>query len=237
VRSLAILAAGLTATVGLSANSVVVVSVQRCSSQSNVIFEVTRKGKGISHARVDIYQEIEHGERPAWAGTTAARGIARPSQLVPGEYRVVADFRKADATMFLHVTSSENIGRCEIKLDPPDPSKTLDSVTEPTVSITARNFRGVIQDDSGAVLPRANVRVLRRLSDKKDIMSVLADERGRFSLRLTPGTYFAVVQMGYFRTQVLEVKISKDGWDAMKLTMEVYGANRTAPPQKLDWPN
>lgn len=238
MKTLAIITTIWIAALDASANTVVVVSVQRCSSLPHTIIEVTRLGKRVSSAHLDVYREIEHGEQPTWAGTTDKKGVATPPGFEPGEYRIVADVGALSSTMLLHVAaSSETSGKCEIKLDPPDAPKIANPLPEPTASIQMREFAGVVQDESGAVIPRAIIRILRKSSDKQDVASTLSDKTGRFTMNLGTGKYLAVVQVQGFRTQVVSLRIAKDGWHAVQLTMEAANGQRSTAPQKLDSPN
>ena len=235
MRGLGIFALGMLATGSAAANTVVVVSVQRCSSSPNAVIAVTEKDRGSRGAHLDIYREIEHGERPAWAGLTDKHGVAKPPELVPGTYRIVADSGKLDATMFLTVSNDgDDTARCEIKLTPPDAPRAFDSLPEPSANISVRELRGVVQDASGAVIQHAKIRVLRKSADKEDLAKVQSDEKGQFSLRLDRGTYLAVFQVPGFRTRVVSLKVAKDGWDGFRLTMEISGTATNVAPEKWD---
>jgi hypothetical protein len=235
VRSLAIFALGILATGSAAANTMVVESVQRCSSLPNGIIAVTEMDRGVRGVHLDIYREIEHGERPAWGGLTDKHGVVKPPELAPGTYRIVADFGKLDATMFMTVGSDGgNAARCEIKLAPPDTSKAVDLPLEPTSEIRVQEFRGVVQDESGAVIQHAKIRVLRKSSDKEDLAKTQSDERGQFSLHLDGGTYLAVFQVPGFKMQVVGFSVVKDGWDAVRLTMEIAGRATNIPPEKWE---
>jgi hypothetical protein len=236
VRGPAIFALGMLATGSAAgANTVVAVSVQRCSSSPNPVIAVTEQDRGVRGARLDIYHEIDHGERPAWGGLTDKRGMAKPPALAAGTYRIVADSGKLDATMFLTVSSDGgNAAKCEIKLTLPDAPGTLDALAQQTASVRVREFRGVVQDELGAVVQHAKIRVLRKSSDKEDLAKIQSDERGQFSLDLRRGTYLAVFQVPGFKMQVVGFKVAKDGWDAVRLTMEVAGTSRNVPPEKWD---
>jgi hypothetical protein len=234
VRSLAIFAFGIIATGNAAANTLVVVSVQRCSSSTNPVIAVTQLGQRVPQAHLDVYREIEHGERASWGGVTDKRGVAKLPELSPGEYRIVADSGKLDATMLLSVLGDSDDSRCEIRLTPPDAPKALDSLAEQTASIKVRGFRGIVQDESGALIQRAKIRVLRKSSDKQDLARIESDERGQFSLHLERGTYLAVFQVAGFKMQVVGFEVVKNGWDAVRLTMEIAGTATNVPPEKWE---
>jgi hypothetical protein len=219
---------------GSAAADTVVVIPQSCSSASNPVIAVTQQGRAVRSAHLDIYREIERGERPAWGGLTDKHGVAKPPDLPPGKYRVVADSGKMRATKFLTISSDDGTAsRCEIKLTPPDPPRVFGSPPEQIASIRVLEFRGVIEDPTGAVLPNTKIRVLRKSSDKADLADIQSDGNGQFSLHLDRGTYLAVFSIPSFKTQVVSLKISKHGWHAVKLTMEL-GATYV-PPEKWDW--
>jgi hypothetical protein len=235
VRGLTIFLLGI-ATCSAGANTVVKVSVQRCSSRVGAVIRVTQSGKAIRGAHLDLYHEIEHGERAAWAGDTNRHGIAKPPALEVGDYRVVADFGKLDATMLLTVSNNGGIrSECNVELTPPETTKILDSFPEQTSSIRVREFRGIVEDELGAVIPHAT-QILRKPSDEHEVARIHSDERGQFSLPLGHGTYIAVFKVPGFKTQVVGLKVSNDGWDAVRLTMEVAGTATNVPPERWEPP-
>jgi hypothetical protein len=233
VNRLVIVALGI-ATGSAAANTVVKVTVQVCSPSPNVAIAVTQLGKSVPGAKLDIYREIENGERPSWTGVTDKHGVAKPPELRPGKYRVVADSGRLEATMFLTVTDdAAPQARCEIKLTPPDASQTFSALARQAVSIRVREFRGVVQDDFGAVIPHTKIRVLRKKSpDDGDLASTQSDERGQFLLPLREGTYLAVFEFAGFKRQVVGITVAKNGWEAFLLTMAIYGSATNAPPEK-----
>lgn len=241
MRGLAIFALGMIATGSAATNTVMGISVQRCSSSPNAVIAVMKEDRGVRGAHLDIYREIEHGERPSWAGLTGKYGVAEPPLLRPGNYRIVAGFGKLDATMFLTVsTDGGNAAMCEIELTPADAPRDLDWLADSTAIVRVRAFRGVVQDEFGAVIPHAKIRVLRKSSDKsdkEDLATIQSDEKGQFSLDLDRGTYLAVFQFPGFKTQVVSLKVSKEGWDAVRLTMAITGTANSVPPQKFSSPN
>ena len=94
-------------------------------------------------------------------------------------------------------------------------------------------FRGVVQDDFGAVIPRTKIRILRKKSpDDGDLASTQSDERGQFLLPLREGTYLAVFEFAGFKRQVVGITVAKNGWEAFLLTMAIYGSATNAPPEK-----
>jgi hypothetical protein len=223
---------------GNAAANTVVFSVQRCSSPPNAVIAVTKQDRGVHNVHLDVYREIEHGERPAWAGLTDKHGTAKLPALLPGEYRIVADSGKLDATMILTVNGNEDTAvKCEIKLTPPDVPSLLDLLAEPNANVRVREFRGVIQDEQGAVIQHAKIRVLRKSSDKEDLANIQSDEKGQFSVHLDRGSYLAVFQLRGFETQVVGFKVVKDGWDAARLTMEVAGTTTNVQPVEWKSPN
>jgi len=199
-----------------------------------VAIAVTQLGKSVPRAKLDIYREIENGERLSWTGVTDKHGVAKPPKLRPGKYRVVADTGRLDATMFLTVTDdAAPQAKCEIKLTPPDARLTFSALARQAASIRVSEFRGVVQDDFGAVIPRTKIRIMSQKSpDDGDLASTQSDERGRFSLPLRDGTYLAVFEFAGFQRQVVGITVAKDGWEAFRLKMEIAGPATNVPPEK-----
>src|SRR5208282_1797229 len=214
MRTLAIFVLGLVATASDAANTITKGTVQTCSPSQNAVIAVTKLGEAVPGVHLEIYREIQNGERPAWSGLTDKNGIATLIDLRPGRYRVFADAGLLDATMYLTVAEdAAGESRCEIKLTPPEAAERPPVLAKQTASITVHEFRGVVQDESGAVIPRAKVRVLRNNHDHAELASTRSNERGQFSLPLQNGTYLAVFDVAGFKQQAIGITVAKDGWN------------------------
>jgi hypothetical protein len=84
VRTLSVLALVVTAFSAAAANTFVGPPIPSCSSSANLVITVTELAKSASGVRVDVYREIEHGERVYWTGLTGSDGTARLPELLSG---------------------------------------------------------------------------------------------------------------------------------------------------------
>jgi|HubBroStandDraft_2_1064218.scaffolds.fasta_scaffold07580_3 hypothetical protein len=83
--------------------------------------------------------------------------------------------------------------------------------TKVPVSVQAREFRGVVQDPSGAAVPGATVQVFARDSKENlKVLQVAADQNGFIASPLPDGAYTFVVQFLGFRRWVRGLKIDQN---------------------------
>ncbi len=205
-------------------------SVQSCDSSPKVIISVTEFGHRVSNVHLELYREIENGERLVWSGVTDWNGAARPDPLAVGKYRV---FAKEKSIVMLLTVSSEEQERtqwCEMKAHPQGGEKTPSLLTAPAASIRLRKFRGVVQDENEAVIAKLKIQVLRRDSlDKGSVAEAVSDDRGQFSVPLANGAYVAVFGHSGFRNRVVAFELARKGWQGFRLTMIVAGGSGDGP--------
>jgi len=81
------------------------------------IILATRSGLKVQSARIEIYRKLENGEKLAWTGSTDEQGVARPTELDTGSYRVLAYSGELFAVLRLSVGSDvEGVKACEVEV-------------------------------------------------------------------------------------------------------------------------
>jgi hypothetical protein len=229
-----------------SAETVVVVEEPLfCSSSQRPVISATVSGHSVGGARIDIYRRVENGERLAWTGSTDQQGVARPSDLEPGTYRVLAYSGKLSAEIRLGISDKINeTANCEVKFVTPEEREKdrirqekdrLAALVRNAPSLQLKDFRGVVQDPAEAVIPRLKIQVLRKDAlDQGPVAEVQSNERGQFALALAPGAYAAVFTYQGFATRAINFEIGSQGWRGLRIEMSVGGSPRSpdAPPQE-----
>jgi len=206
----------------VTAETVVVVP-SYVPSMPNPGIVVTRHGKPVKNVRVYMYSDDSHvGNAPRWSGLSNSDGIVAPSTLPDGRYHVSANSGSLEAALYIDVKKENEQGaRFEMRLLRSDG---VDSAEEMPVRVWIQDFQGVVQDPSGAVIPRTNIEVLRKRSvDDGDVADIESDEKGLFSAHLEAGTYIAVFRFRGFHTTMFPFEIGKEGWKALKLRMQIGG--------------
>jgi hypothetical protein len=231
--------------VATSASATTVVEVGNgvsCTSGPHAAFLITQDGKRISHAHVDVYREIKNGERAVWRGTTDDSGQVKTPGLESGKYRVFVDSAKDSGNIDLTVASDlTTASACELKFAPP-PKTEIDILSElagEAPTITLKTFRGIVQDETNALIPKLRIRVFRKgVFDKSIVETRSADldskDIGEFQLSLDKGDYVAFFDQLGFRRRAVAFEIDKDGLSGFKLTMVVSGSSTPNPPP-VDW--
>lgn len=93
----------------------------------------------------------------------------------------------------------------------PDPGSDsmLAAAEQQPITHRLQDFRGVVQDISGAVIPGAWINVVvKGTGGKNHAASLYADKDGRFSAHLAPGDYVAFIQSPGFKTSVVSFTIT-----------------------------
>lgn len=241
VRLVSIFALSLIAGSTSAATTVVVREVPFCGSSEHPIISATESGRSIEGARVDIYRKIENGEKLAWTGSTDQQGLARPGELEPGSYSVLAYSGELFANMRLGVGNNrDSASTCELKFVPPiSVEQQRKEVREalarnaPTVQLT--EFRGVVQDENDALIQHLKIEVLRRGAlEKGNIAETFSNQKGQFALHLDGGAYVAIFTYRGFQTRAIAFELGNEGWRGISIAMTVGGSpsSPNAPPQE-----
>jgi 5-hydroxyisourate hydrolase-like protein (transthyretin family) len=191
-------------------------------SPQNIQLIVTANGKPANGIAVAFYRD--EGGILYWTGSTDANGQLSPPKLAPGWYRAVAETGKRKATLRLDVQNKNNKhATFQMKLELPYP---LNAAEDDPVAARIEDFRGIVFDQSGTVVPNAKIEVVRRdRADVGAIANLQSDEKGAFSVHLDEGTYAAVFRCFNFKTKVVVFEVTRKGEKELRTTLEIADAD------------
>ena len=201
-------------------------------------------GKGLVGVRVDVFRsESLLGEEKHVSTLVSEDGgwIKLPA-LVPGYYHlegVVADKARThdDAIhgdLYLNVFGQSQAPML-FTIELVDPVAQREHISEeliikaeqkPITSVI-KEFRGTVYDASGAVIPEAEIRVMRKGTQGKVTVALLkSDETGEFRKNLLDGEYVAQISRAGFETRVFLFKVtSGKGDQQLTVTLNVASAS------------
>ena len=223
MRGASTLALAILAVNGASATEVAVGTHSSCHASSNIIVEVTYRSSNLPDAPVEIYREVEHGERLAWRGKTNKDGQAKPSTLQQGNYRVFIDAGRESGTIGLGVDKTDDsVTTCRLNFVAPPPVVVLRDVESPSV-VEVKSMRGVITDRTGAVVGNAQVVLQQQFRDGiLDVASLQTNSNGDFNFgEHPPGNYRILVVAKGFCHAAINIRVSTQGWEGMKVALPV----------------
>lgn len=94
----------------------------------------------------------------------------------------------------------------------PDRMRLLSTVEQQPITSRISEFRGVVQDTSGAIIPGAWIDVVVKGTEGKKRAALLrADNSGRFSSHLPDGDYVALIESPGFKVRVVSFTIASTG--------------------------
>lgn len=208
---------------------VVVVPASRQSKQNAHVW-VTVDGKPA--ARLPMRLEITlfpSGKKTETRVTTDEYGAFSLPRLAAGQSCVTADAEpRLNASMCLDVTVAHDSTPSEFHLElvplPPPPPTMEELVKEhekSPIELTGPTFVGTVADVTGAGIMKAEISVYRRdaLSSSRP-MKVQADDDGKFTAALDPGSYTMVVMAQGFSTRFVGVEIKQDA-PKQKMSIEL----------------
>ena len=87
-----------------------------------------------------------------------------------------------------------------------------------------KDFRGVVFDLSGSVLPQTEIEVLRKDDlDAGPVLQLHSDDKGEFSEHLDSGSYVALFTHPGFKTYVAVFEVTGTGEQILRVTLELGG--------------
>jgi hypothetical protein len=204
-----------------------VVALKPQVSSPEVTIMASAEGKPAARADVEV---LVHGNETLFFHVTDERGVLKLPRLKPGDYEVIVT--SADnlfsKMILLHVTDDPKgaAGVFVLDLNPVQLSSASPAAAaKAPVSERVREFKGVVQDASGAAVPGAFIKVFPRDSrEDATPLGLRTDSAGHFSSPLPSGTYTAVIRSPGFRVAFLVFEIARDG-EAKELrsTLQVGG--------------
>jgi hypothetical protein len=130
-----------------------------------IVQRKTQKG-----AKIEIYRyELGPGQEAMLrlSLTSDDQGRVVPSKLAPGHYRVVASAdKKLRADLFLdvlaHYDEKVSVFSMELVASPfPTLEELLSEAEQKPIKDRVREFRGIVYDPSGAVVPKVTIEIVR----------------------------------------------------------------------------
>jgi hypothetical protein len=196
-----------------------VVALKPQVSSPDVTIMASADGKPAARAAVEV---LIHGNETFFFHVTDERGVLKLPRLKPGDFSVVVT--SADnlfsKLILLHVTDDPKgaAGVFVMDLKPvqlPSASPARAAAAKAPVSEKVLEFKGVVEDPTGAAVPNALIEVFPRESkeSKEDAVPVglRTDTYGHFSSSLPGGTYTAIIRSPGFRPWFLVFEITKEG--------------------------
>jgi hypothetical protein len=177
----------------VAAESVMVTTVKPLESSRHVRIVVILNGKPVKGVKVDFCKTP--GGQICFSVMTGDDGIAAPRVLPLGNYAVVAMIEDSvNAGLYLHVSRKGKV--TSFPMDLTESSQASQAVMAAAEKLPirehVRDFQGLLQDPSGALISGVSVKVVRKGSeDKTDTLVLKSDVNGRFSAQLGDGMYIA----------------------------------------------
>jgi len=211
------------------AGSVVEV-VEILPSSPNVRLTVLKDGTPQQNATLVVTLQT-NDQQVGPALSTNARGRAELRNLAAATYCITATADpKLGAVLCLAVSNAQEckLSEFSLKLVPlPPPPPTLDELLEQAAKsspqVRTRAFAGIVTDVTGAPISRARLVVYVHPSEKKaDVIKLVADGEGRFSVPLNPGSYAAAFQSPGFKTRIVGFEIGpNESQESVPIVLQV----------------
>jgi len=98
----------------------------------------------------------------------------------------------------------------------------LERAKDASTTNWVKDFKGLVFDQSGAVIPRAQVEIFRKDAlDGGPLVKMETGEKGEFAAHLENGTYVATFRSQGLKTYVLVFEVSEKGQAELHITLEV----------------
>ena len=198
----------------------------------------TLEGKPLPGANVELYfgKPSPTNDLPYETGVTGAGGITVTSELPPATFHIrvlsrdhqIADFTlDAPLERELHALERkfELLATPLIPIEESEPCCAECSVVvDKTLQAELRDLRGVVMDQSGAVIPKAIIDVYQNEESKRVLLHLTTDGAGRFDSELAPGKYLVIFKACGFDVQKVVVAVGTDGWREMQVGLGFGGS-------------
>jgi hypothetical protein len=177
-------------------------------SSANVRIATVRNGDPLKNVKVELH-------RPEWQQnfslSTNDDGVAMLLALRTGKQCITAmapDETSAELCLDVSSNTKGKITSFSIELPPSAAQQELAKAEDRPIDDRVQEFRGIVEDPSGAVLAGIQIEVFQKgASDRRHAVKLKSDASGHFSTDLESGVYIAFFRMPGFRTyfRVFEV--------------------------------
>jgi hypothetical protein len=222
MRSALIIALSLILPVFAVAESVEVKEIKRQPSSRHVRIAVSLNGRSVPHATVDF---CVAGSEPCISAVADENGIAVSPRLPDGNYIVTASLEDISAgDLYLHVSRKGKASAFSLDLTESFRAEqsSLAAADQLPIRETLQVFRGFIRDPSGANVPGANIKIMRRGSENHAVVRrVKTDQNGYFSAQLDDGKYVAFFLSSGFRSEIVPFEIAPQGSKELLVKLQI----------------
>jgi len=185
-------------------------------------------GKPRRGVKVDVYRYelgAKQDDKPRCSLISDDEGWIRLNKLRPGHYHLLASAdENLSADLYLDVsTDSGNVPSAflmELRPLIPSPKEVWAGVEQIPVKGRVKEFRGVVHDVSGAMVPGTSIEVVRRGTEGKvRVAHLKTDKNGHFHKKLHDGAYVAIFSMPGFQIAYVPFVVTKQGSGDLKVTL------------------
>jgi hypothetical protein len=205
------------------AESVEVGTLKPQESSRSVRIAVVLNGKPVKLATVNFCTVT--GAQACFSANTGDDGVAVPHALALTTYHVVALFEDGlTSDLYLHVSSQGKATSFSMDLTPSFKAAqaVLAAAEKLPIREIVREFTGSLQEPWGAMIPGANIKVVRKGSaDNRDVMRLKSDANGHFSAQLADGVYIAFFSSPGFRTGIVPFEVAAQGEKEMLVKLQI----------------
>jgi hypothetical protein len=150
---------------------------------------------------------------------TDKNGIADLPEFAPGDYDIAVTLNGVASTAFIGLHVLDKTGVTTL---PMDLTEQVRRVEEVPLRDRVEAFRGTVRDITGVPLPGANMVVVKRGSNGKDVvLTAKADPDGHFSGQLGEGFYIAIFFSSGFRPAIEPFEVAKTGVRELPVRLNV----------------
>lgn len=184
-------------------------------SARNAKITVLLDGKPQGNAKLIVNLPARQGSRSL---ATDSQGAAVLKDLPAGTSCITATAENnffAGLCLEVSAKASSDVNSFQLSLAPPRPNPFDEKVKRSErlpPSLRLRTLAGVVLDQAGGVIPKAEIQIYKRGSyPREPVMTVKTDDEGKFSATPEPGVYTVIVRRLGFRPEFQGVEISPDG--------------------------
>jgi len=219
MRTLAVALGTMLSAASAAAACGVVQEVETLPSSPNVRLTVLKDSTPQQNATLVVTSQA-NSQQVAPPLTTDARGAIELRNLTPGTYCITATADpRLGADLCLIVSKARGRKRSDFSLKlmplpppPPTLAEQLEKAATSAPQIRARQFEGIVTDMGGGAISHAAVVVyVHNFEKRPNLIRLEADEDGRFSVPLSPGSYTAAFQLTGFKTRFVGFEIGPEG--------------------------
>lgn len=222
------------------ASGCTIVMVDGILTRSSVEVRLTKEGKPLSNAAIDIYLGKPNkttNDLAYLSLTTNSDGSAVIRDLSTASYYLIIRSTNSNEPLFdldvpLEHESRTLVRGIEFLATPIETKPTSSSggaLSQPMTNplrASLQQFRGTVADFTGAVIPNTEIKVYAAgKTSSEPVLNFGSDEKGEFAANLHQGKYVAVFTKKGFVVQPVDFSIDPSGWKAMRLSLAIGGSN------------